>query len=242
MATERLDRLDPDLFTAIVPAERERAGAASVVRVVHRRAGPWQAPEHDGVGGHLGLLLVEGLMLRRVQVGDRAAAELLGPGEVLRPWVRIARDSAVSVEANWVVQDDARVAVLDRAFAVRMAPWPEVGAALSDRLALRSRWLAFHLTVCHLASLPTRLEIMLWYLADRWGRVTPEGVAIPLRLTHGLLGELVGARRPSVTAGLGALEERGALMRRPDGSFLLRGEPPGQLHELHKRAVGENAP
>ena len=26
--------------------------------------------------------------------------------------------------------------------------------------------------------------MLLWYLAERWGRVTPDGVIVPLRLTH----------------------------------------------------------
>jgi hypothetical protein len=235
---ERLDRVDPDLLAAVPPGDRERAAAASAVTLVGARGGPWQPPD-DGPGhGHLGILLVEGLMLRRVEVGDRRAAELLGPGEILRPWVRIDRDSAVSAEANWVVQDDAVLALLDRRFALRMAPWPEVAAAIGDRIALRSRWLAFHLTVCHMASLSQRLEVMLWHLADRWGRVTPEGTLVPLRLTHGLLGELVGSRRPSVTNCLAALEADGVVSRRPDGRFLLHGDPPGRLRELRKRTVG----
>jgi hypothetical protein len=37
---------------------------------------------------------------------------------------------------------------------------------------------------------------------DRWGRVTPEGVRIPLRLRHHMLAELVAVRRPSATAAL----------------------------------------
>jgi hypothetical protein len=51
---------------------------------------------------------------------------------------------------------------------------------------------------------------------------------VPLALTHRILGQLVGARRPTVSTALAELAERGELIRRPDGSWLLRGDPPDQ--------------
>jgi hypothetical protein len=49
---------------------------------------------------------------------------------------------------------------------------------------------------------------------------------VPLALTHRILGQLVGARRPTVSTALSELAEREELVRRPDGSWLLRGDPP----------------
>ena len=40
------------------------------------------------------------------------------------------------------------------------------------------------------------------------------------------LAGMVGARRPSVTTALGQLSARGAIERRPDGGWILRGDPP----------------
>jgi len=71
-----------------------------------------------------------------------------------------------------------------------------------------------------------RLLLMMWRLADRWGRVTSDGVVVPLRLTHGWLAHLVGAQRPSVTTALGNLAGAGRVERLDDGSWLLRGDPP----------------
>ena len=53
-----------------------------------------------------------------------------------------------------------------------------------------------------------------------------DGVIVPLALTHRILGQLVGARRPTVSTALSELAEREELTRRPDGSWLLRGDPP----------------
>jgi hypothetical protein len=62
----------------------------------------------------------------------------------------------------------------------------------------------------------------MWHLAERWGRMGPSGVVVPIELTHGALGRLVGARRPTVTLALGELARDGALVRRNDGSWVLR--------------------
>jgi hypothetical protein len=40
---------------------------------------------------------------------------------------------------------------------------------------------------------------------------------------------MVGARRPSVTTALGQLIARGAIERRPDGGWILHGQPPHAL-------------
>src|SRR2546430_12566490 len=74
-----------------------------------------------------------------------------------------------------------------------------------DRIMRRAHALAFHLAVSHLKLVETRLLVILWYYADRWGRVTPGGVLLPLRMTHSLLARVVGARRPSVSTALGRL-------------------------------------
>jgi CRP/FNR family transcriptional regulator, cyclic AMP receptor protein len=70
------------------------------------------------------------------------------------------------------------------------------------------------------------LKALFWHLAERWGRVSGDGVIVPLALTHRILGQLVGARRPTVSTALSELAEREELVRRPDGSWLLRGDPP----------------
>jgi hypothetical protein len=45
-------------------------------------------------------------------------------------------------------------------------------------------------------------------------------------LTHRLLAELIGARRPTVTTSLGQLERSGTLSRPGPDAWLLHGEPP----------------
>ena len=57
---------------------------------------------------------------------------------------------------------------------------------------------------------------MLWHLAARWGKVELGGIRLSLPLTHRLLGQLVGAERPSVSHALARLAEAGLVTGRGD--------------------------
>ena len=70
------------------------------------------------------------------------------------------------------------------------------------------------MAIAHYPRVDLRLLMLMWHLADRWGRVTPQGIRIPLRLTHELLADLVASRRPSVTSALQSSRARGAFPRR----------------------------
>jgi CRP-like cAMP-binding protein len=62
--------------------------------------------------------------------------------------------------------------------------------------------------------LERRLVLKLRQLADRWGKVTPEGVRLDLRVTHQELGDMIGAARESITVALGRLQDQGEIIVR----------------------------
>ena len=128
-------------------------------------------------------------------------------------------------------------AVLDRRFAGELARWPEVTAALFERLSERSLRLATTQAISQLTRVDRRLKALLWHLAERWGRVSGDGVVVPLALTHRILGQLVGARRPTVSTALGELAERGELVRRRRRLVGLRGSPPDASALGRRRAM-----
>jgi len=70
---------------------------------------------------------------------------------------------------------------------------------------------------------PAGTAATLWVVAaiGRWGRVTPDGVVVPLELTHAALARVLGAARPTVTLAIRELERAGCLARRADGRWLL---------------------
>jgi hypothetical protein len=235
----RVLEVDPDLGQDLEPAALAVARPRALARGQWLEPGRWQpfAEEWDH-RGHLGLLIVEGFLARSVQIGARRGAELLGPGDVLRPWVRLAEYSSVPLEDGWEVLEPAQLAVLDRRFAVALAAWPEITATILDRMMARSRWLAFHLAVAHLRRVESRVHVALWHFADRWGHVGPRGVELRITMTHALLAEIVAAERPSVTLALTTLRDRGVVEREADHLWRLHGEPPGELDAVRARAAG----
>jgi len=105
-------------------------------------------------------------------------------------------------------------------------PWPEIIAALLDRVDQRARSLAFQLALRQAVRVEDRVLVALRHLADRWGRVGPQGTTLALPRTSGaVLARIVGARRQSVSAALSSLRRQQLIDRRPDGTWILREYP-----------------
>jgi CRP-like cAMP-binding protein len=221
----RLLDADPELGEQLTPEERDRARHHLVTAVVTVGPGKWDAAGAlDGASAQLGLLVIDGLLLRDLDLGRRASTEVLGAGDLLRPWDADGQFDDLPLTARWTVLQPTRLAVLDERFLLAAVRYPAVIDALFGRAVRRNRWLSVRLVVNQLVRLEDRLMLALWGLAERWGRVTPDGVLIPMGLTHSALARLVGARRPSVTSALGELSRDRVLERTEDG-WLLRGDP-----------------
>jgi len=217
--------LDPDLGALLDPERFEHARSLLRAPVVALEAGWLDAADPADPG----LLIVRGVMTRAIVSGNAVAAtELLGPGDLLRPRAEQEAD-LLALDVRWEPLSRVLAAVLDRRVALQLARWPEVGAVLLERLSERAHRLAVTQAIAQLAGVERRLHALLWHLAGRFGRVTPEGIAVPLALSHQRLGELIGARRPTVSTALGALVREGCLRRREDGGWLLMGDPPQRL-------------
>ncbi len=226
---------DPDLADLLAESDRERARREALTRVRSLSVGEWDAAESVQPDvHHRGFLVIEGLLSREVEVLDRRCVELIGPGDVLRPWSWDEEGAHVHAEVGWTVLEPTQLAVLDHGLVRRMNPWPALGVELFARGTRRAHHLAVVLAIAHQPRLEDRLLLTLWHLAERWGRVRPDGIAIPLPLSHQRLADLVGAHRPSVTTAVGELTRSGAVSR--DGStWILHGSPPAQLR--HHRLI-----
>src|SRR3954466_9039258 len=223
----RLLEADPELGALLSPTRRAEAERDLIVRTHRLSVGPWDVSRLSSASAdHVGLLVLDGVLARELVVADHVSAELLGPGDLVRPWQGASESGLLPVRAVWSVLSTVTPAVLDRRFAAEAARYPEITAALFDRLGERSLRLATTQAISQLTRVDRRLKALFWHLAERWGRVSGDGVVVPLALTHRILGQLVGARRPTVSTALSELAEREELIRRPDGSWLLRGDPP----------------
>lgn len=216
---------DPDLA-----ADLEGSRLASATRDLRAAAftvpgGRWDPDCHAaGLRGGIGLLVIDGVLARRVGTQRRSGAELLGPGDVLRPATPDGSPESI-FQTSWRVIEPLRVALLDQRFLMRLAPYPEIAGELIGRAVDRAGHVLVHMAIAHHPRVDARLLHLLWQLADRWGRVTPHGVSLPLRLTHELLADLVAAQRPSVTLSLQQLERQGQITR-DGGRLLLIGAAP----------------
>lgn len=221
--------LDPDLGQRLSQTDLAEARRLALAPLRTLRPGPWDPLTVARDPGDLGLLVLDGLLTRDVAVGPSDFTELIGSGDLLPRGDVGSDDTALPLRVSWTVIEPTRLAVLDRRFAAAAGRWPELAAALLERASRRSVRLAAHQAVCHLTRVDGRLLLLFWQLAERWGRVTSDGVVLPLRLPHRTLGRLVGAQRPSVTKALKELSMRELVVRRPDGSWLLREGPPAEL-------------
>jgi hypothetical protein len=209
------DRLDPGRFSAA-----QESVVATGARL-DTAAGPSDPPAEEPAPDTT-LLVISGVLVRRLVMDERPRAELLGSGDVIRPWDHQAIAGLPGEPAmRWRMVRPTHVVIVDERLVDGAAPWPEIARELVARAVRRAHSLAVLLALSSLPRVEDRLSALFWHLADRWGRVTPAGVRLELPLTHELLAELVGAQRPTVTTALSHLSDAGSVVRDSDGSWLL---------------------
>lgn len=223
---------DPDLTDGLTGRRLEAAVEECVAATCECRAGAWSPlDEVADMRFGIGLLILDGLVVRSVGVAGRYGAELLGDGDLLNPYHREDSGTSLPVTGKWRVLRTSRFGILDSEFVVRASRYPEVVSALLLRALRRSRTVAAHMAIVQHPRIDLRLHMLFWELADRWGTVRQDGVHVPLHLTHAMLAELVAARRPTVTKALGELAQRSAVIW-TGSDWLLPGEPPVELADV----------
>lgn len=228
---------DSGLGEGLEGAELEAARAQAWAAVLRVSPGRWNPEDHDPLRtGGFGLLVLDGLLARHVMIDALGSTEFLGSGDLLRPW---GGDMGVLAQSTvrWEVLSPARLAVLDRDFVMRTRRWPEIAIALLDRADQRARSLAFQLALRQAVRVEDRVLVALRHLADRWGRVGPQGTTVMLPRARGeVLGRMVGARRQSVSSALSSLRRQGVIVRRADGAWILSEYPAVEGLQRGRRA------
>jgi len=206
---------------AAVPADDRRF--AERVLVVPRRDlpdGQWSPGMLVGDGARpLAALVLRGLVTHDVILAGRCSANLLGPGDLFRPWR--SPDTSLPCDARWTAAGGAAIALLDARFVRAARRWPGLATAVYERMAEQLDDAAVRAAIVALPRVEERVLALFWQLADRWGVVRPDGVVVRLALTHAVIGELVGARRPTVSLALQALAEDGLLRRQAADAWVL---------------------
>ena len=209
--------VEPDLAAFLSHEEREVAQRLTAP-LIELPAGAFSLPELGSETGAFAAILIDGIVLNHLGVGEQQALRLLGPGDAL---TLFGRGQISWLRTSWEAAGTIVVVMLDDHFLAAVRQLPRLLSGLQARLADQLERLSAHMVVCQLPRVSDRVLALLWLLAESWGRVTGSGTIVPIALTHDTLGELIGARRSTVTLAVTELTERGALIRSDRGWLLL---------------------
>jgi CRP/FNR family cyclic AMP-dependent transcriptional regulator len=172
---------------------------------------PGQALFYEGDPGHA-LFLIRAGQVKIVGVagnGQELLLNVYGPGEYLGELAllddapRSATATALDrVEALLLYREDFLALIERRPLAAR---------AVMGRLAQMVRRLNEQVQDVIGLDVPGRIAKTLLGLAERQGKVTPEGIRIALPLTREEFAQLVGAARTTVSTVMSGFRERGIL-------------------------------
>jgi hypothetical protein len=205
--TTRSDLLNLAILSGLAPATVKRMlGGLPAVRLA-------QGDELDIAQSEVACCLVRsGRLALDFDAHDQAhnrTVTLVEEGDVLVPpadgWAATGpRLRCRALERSIVILVDAE----------RFEQWlaePHVAANLVRVLAAQVADRELAVAIALEPRVDRRLLLKLRQLGERFGRVTPQGVRLDLRLTHQQLADMVGAVRESVTIALGKLAQTGAL-------------------------------
>jgi hypothetical protein len=209
--------LEPDLAAFLTDEERDVVRTLPVpVQAIP--TGPLDVDELLLETDAFAALILDGMVVRALAVGTRSALTLLGPGDLLT-LTGTSRTELLS--ARHEARADTEVALLGDHVLVAARRFPRLMAGWGVRMGEQHDRLSAQLVICQMPRVEDRIVALMWLLAESWGRVTGSGTALPVMLTHDTIGELVGARRPTVTLALAHLGEEGRLIRQDRGWLLL---------------------
>lgn len=210
---------DRELADAVPATDRPRAQRAMWTAAISFPAGRIDLTVTAPSPTVFALLIIQGVLTRHTQLGERGMIELMLAGDVLTPWPR--SPAVPMTETHLTALDNVRLAVLDHTFIKAAAAWPGLMVTVQRRLDDQQHRLATHGAICQLPRVEQRVLAIMWLLADRMGTVTTRGTEISFALTHDALARLIGSRRPTVSLAVKRLRERGYLDRSDSGAWLL---------------------
>src|SRR4051812_4006730 len=215
---------DPELLRGVAEGQARQLQRHVVTDVRLVASGASLAPP-ERASETFGLLVLDGLLARRVTLAGRGSVDLLGAGDLIRPWQDDGGLASLPAATSWRALQPTRIAILDAEFLGLVHRFPTVVAELLARAVEGSHVLLARLAIAQMPRLDRRLLAMFWHLADRWGRVEPGRVVVPVPVSHSVLAELVCAQRPSVSVALKHLIDDGNVERLPGGWALFGGPP-----------------
>lgn len=209
----RLSVVEPDWFAGLPADYRPEAERLVTLPAVELDAGAWTADEVRAAGQARGrviaCMVVDGLVTRDVSLADRTCTQLFGP----RDFVSLdgLELTSLPLSVRFSAPSPARLMLVDSTLIPVAQRWPAIASHLCDAITSQLGRVSAEHAIGQLPRVEDRLLALFWDFADRWGVRRADDIVIDLPLTHEALGRLVGARRPTVSLGLGVLADSGQL-------------------------------
>jgi CRP/FNR family transcriptional regulator, cyclic AMP receptor protein len=207
-------------ITALIPAS-ERQLVEQVLHVPRLQVDGELADTLTATPTAFDFIVADGVVLKQTRYAGRTSLELLGPGDVLAPPLTPSRQLESRATSSYQARGQASLAVIEDRFRTAARRWPQLSDVLHDRLARQTHRASMHLAILHLARSEDRVLALFCDLAERFGHVTSDGIAIDVDLTHELIGQLIGSRRPTVSRALEDLSTPGTLTRTSENCWML---------------------
>src|SRR4051812_46330470 len=132
--------------------------------------GPWSPTASRGAAASLGLVVLDGLLLRELRLDGVATAQLVIDGEIVDPLTRV--DSVLCREdVTWRAVEPTTLAVLGDRFLAAAQRQPALYVALRHRHARQMHRAARYAAIAQLPRVDQRLVSLLRSLAEDRGRV-----------------------------------------------------------------------
>lgn len=221
VATVALVAALPELVARVPAADRGLVERALVVPLVSAHDGDLANAIGTRIPGAFDFLIVDGVVLKETTFSGRPALELLGPGDLLATPLTPTRQVESRAVSRYLAHGRVSLAAFEGRVRAAARRWPGIADALHDHLARQTDHASMHLAMLHLPRIEDRLIALFADLAERFGKMSPDGVLIDLPLTHELIGGLVAGRRPTVTLALQTLAASGLIERLDGGRWKL---------------------
>jgi hypothetical protein len=168
------------------------------------------------------VLIARGLVAQQIRLAGTRSVVMAWDGDV----IGAAHEPPDWIDhpMHWEVLETAILADLDEQFLQSAAECPGVLKRLGERVARVQSRLTLSVAVSHLSRVEHRILAVLLLLAEDRGRATVDGLVLRMPLTHERLGELIGARRPTVSLAMRELDSLGLVRKGPDGSLVIHPE------------------
>jgi CRP/FNR family cyclic AMP-dependent transcriptional regulator len=220
--------IEPDLLCRLGSTDADTLRRQALVQVLRVPRGTWEPPHADS---RLPLLycVLDGFVALTVISSGKRGAEIFGSGDIIDPSPGERPPESLRFESTWVALTPTRLGVLDDEFLRWLARCPPVAHQILSNMTRRCEKIALDHSIAQVRGLANRIVLKLWEVAGRWGTVTSDGTVLPLRISHAMLGELLGASRPSVTDAIHELIRNGEIDRTMDGRWILARREPARL-------------